>query len=79
MDYVDYFHLNRFNKKKGFFCPISSRNHFQCLGNSKGRKYEKMSSYSREYLNTYYLLHNQKLIELLRNNNYSLPSWLSDK
>ncbi|CAF0734572.1 unnamed protein product [Rotaria sp. Silwood1] len=69
--------LVKFNTKKGFFCPISKKNHFHCLGNSKGRQYEKMSSYAREYLNNYYLLHNQKLIKLLRNNNYSLPSWLT--
>ncbi|CAF5164108.1 unnamed protein product [Rotaria magnacalcarata] len=71
--------LVRYNKKKGFFCPVSNNKRFQCLGKSKGRYYENMSSYARKFLNNYYLLHNQKLIQILRNNNFSFPSWLSDK
>ena len=69
----------RFNKKKGFFCPINSNNRTQCLGNSKGRRYESMSSFAREYLNKYYLLSNRKLLKILQNKNYSIPLWLSDK
>jgi hypothetical protein len=38
-----------------------------------------MSTYSREYLNNYYLFHNQKLFKILKKNNYSFPLWLSDK
>lgn len=69
---------DRFNRKKGFFCPISDTNRTQCLGNSKGRLYEKMSVDARESLNTYYSSHNKQFIELLRENNYPLPLWLSD-
>lgn len=69
----------RFNKKKGFFCPVNSNNHTQCLGNSKGRRYVSMSSFAREYLNEYYLLSNRKLLKILQNKNYSIPLWLSDK
>ncbi|CAM4809949.1 unnamed protein product [Rotaria magnacalcarata] len=53
--------LVRYNKKKGFFCPVSNNKRFQCLGKSKGRYYENMSSYARKFLNNYYLLHNQKI------------------
>ena len=37
-----------------------------------------MSTRSRDYLNDYYRIHNQKLMEVLQLHNYSLPSWLSD-
>ncbi|CAF0881601.1 unnamed protein product [Adineta steineri] len=75
-NFINSSNLVRYNKKKGFFCSFSAKHNFQCLGNSKGRRYENMSSYSREYLNNYYLFHNQKLIKLLRYYNYSLPLWL---
>ena len=50
----------------------------KCLGSGKGRSYEDMSAFARNWLNNYYMKPNQELKDWLSYNGQRLPIWLSD-
>ncbi len=73
---VDYAKLIRFDKAKGFFCPVLSNGKTKCLGKGKGRNYPPMDEESKKFLRNYYRLYNENLLKLLRRLGYPNPFWL---
>jgi len=73
IDYRDYL---AYDKRKGFFCLTNKKSQKKCLGSSKGRKYEKMETRTRDFLENYYLNYNKKLLNLLKINAFDIPIWL---
>lgn len=76
----------QFSKEKGFYCLVqenngrrnltNKKNNLQCLGSSKGRRYEPMSNRLMRYLEAIFSGPNQSLIKLLRKYQFPLPSFL---
>ncbi|XP_048590221.1 bifunctional heparan sulfate N-deacetylase/N-sulfotransferase 4 [Nematostella vectensis] len=75
----DYNAKLRFDKRKGFYCQITSRGKSKCLGRGKGRRYPPIDQRSREFLENYYRDPNKHLIALLRRLGKPLPQWLAQK
>ena len=68
--------LFRFDKRKGFYCQVTSQGGTQCLGKGKGRHYTPMDRRSQSFLEEYYKEPNQQLVDLLKQLNKPLPDWL---
>ncbi|KAI6657016.1 Bifunctional heparan sulfate N-deacetylase/N-sulfotransferase 2-like [Oopsacas minuta] len=66
----------RFDEKKGYFCPVDMDGVSRCLGPSKGRNYQEISSEEIVFLRNVYSAPNKLLKELLIRLNRSLPDWL---
>ena len=66
----------RFDKRKGFYCQVTSQGGTQCLGKGKGRHYVPMDKQSQKFLEDYYREPNKNLADLLRRLNKPLPDWL---
>ena len=67
----------RYNEHKGFYClTTGQRNGPNCLGRSKGRKYEPMTEDAEEFLRRYYREPNRQLVEVLHRIRQPLPKWL---
>lgn len=62
--------------EKRFFCAINQKKKLNCLGPSKGRKYDAMSAKLRLYLNAFYAKHNADLQKMLKRYNFPLPYFL---
>ena len=69
----------RFDKRKGFYCQVTSQGGSQCLGKGKGRHYDPLDSRSQQFLEGYYKTPNKELAELLQLFRQPLPSWLKQK
>ena len=67
----------RFERKKGYFCPVSKEGKSQCLGSGKGRVYDPISPEEQLYLRNVFSAANERLKELLIRLNRQLPDWLS--
>jgi hypothetical protein len=78
--FLDYEPLLKYNKKKGFYCPIidTKKNLTKCLGSSKGRKYPLIDPKSKEYLKNLYNDANLKLFNFLTAKSIEVPIWLKD-
>ena len=76
--FADYRELIRFDKKKGFYCQITSNDSSKCLGRGKGRRYAPMDSQAEAILQRHYQPHNVALHKLLvrLNQPVPLPKWL---
>ena len=68
--------LFRFDKRKGFYCQVTSQGGTQCLGKGKGRHYTPMDRKSQTFLGDYYKEPNKNLVDLLQQLNKPLPDWL---
>ncbi len=77
--FFDYAKRLKFNKKKGFFCEVLSNGRIECLGKSKGRRYDPMDAETEKYLRDYYRLHNEALVRMLHKLGYPVPSWLEEE
>jgi hypothetical protein len=77
---VDYNEKLKFDKSKGFYCPIvdAASGKTKCLGKGKGRQYPPMSTESQKVLQKYYRLYNEHLLKLLTRLGYTIPDWLED-
>lgn len=75
----DYSKRLRFDKRKGFYCQVTSQGGSQCLGKGKGRHYDPLDSRSQQFLEGYYKTPNKELAELLQLFRQPLPSWLKQK
>lgn len=71
---LDYRKLLVYNGEKGFYCEKFGK----CLGKSKGRLYEPMSSEARLFLNKHYLSSNKQLARILTDIGQALPTWLDE-
>jgi len=75
MSPIDYSQLLKFNPKKGFYCAVVSGQE-KCLGISKGRQYEAMSSTARTLLHASFHADNLALHKLIVKNGWQTPDWL---
>ena len=64
------------DKRKGFYCQVTSQGGTQCLGKGKGRHYTPMDTKSQIFLENYYKEPNNNLVDLLLQLNKPLPDWL---
>ena len=69
----------RFNKRKGFYCQVTSHGGTNCLGKGKGRHYGPMDAKSQRFLESYYKQPNKNLVDLLQLLKKPLPEWLKPK
>uniref|UniRef100_A0A8R1DPB1 [heparan sulfate]-glucosamine N-sulfotransferase n=1 Tax=Caenorhabditis japonica TaxID=281687 RepID=A0A8R1DPB1_CAEJA len=67
----------RYSPSKGFHCRLIEGK-TKCLGESKGRKYPKMSDVEREKLDKIFGLDNSALYKFLRKNRLKIPNWLEE-
>lgn len=75
---VDYSKLIKYDKNKGFFCPLTANGRTKCLGKGKGRLYPPMEDKSKKFLLDYYRLYNEHLLKLLKRLGYAIPAWLEN-
>ena len=61
---------------KGFTVQTSPSGAFQCLGKSKGRRYDTMSDEAYQFLTDYYRVPNLRLADQLSLLHKPLPRWL---
>ncbi len=78
---IDYKNLLKYSHKKKNFCVVSNDSHTntsvtKCLGASKGRKYPRIDSRSRSYLNEYFHKPNSEFYKLLKRKKFEIPQWL---
>jgi hypothetical protein len=76
---IDYKNYLNFDKRKGFFCLVNKKSQKNCLGPSKGRKYDKMDSATRDFLENYFLNYNKQLHNLLMKHDFDIPMWLKSQ
>lgn len=76
--FFDYEKFLKFDKHKGFFCPVIDKNKTECLGAGKGRKYDPIDKKSHEYLSLFYKKTNLKLLSFLKSKSFPIPIWLSE-
>lgn len=75
-------HRLQYSPEKGFYCLVfndttgANNRKLRCLGSSKGRQYEPMSSRLRQHLEAYFAGPNAALRELLRKYRFPVPSFL---
>ena len=75
----DYNSRLKYDRRKGFYCQMTSSGKTKCLGKGKGRQYPPMTTQSQKYLKSYYRLYNEALLKLLRRLGYSVPEWLEEE
>ncbi|CAI5448496.1 unnamed protein product [Caenorhabditis angaria] len=76
LPYFDYSKVIRFSPSKGFHCKIDENSKTRCLGESKGRKYEKMDEATRLELDEIFAIDNSALFKFLRKSRLEIPGWL---
>ena len=69
----------RFDKRKGFYCQVTSHGGTNCLGKGKGQHYGPMDAKSQRFLESYYKQPNKNLVDLLQQLKKPLPEWLKPK
>ena len=67
---------SRFDKRKGFYCQVTSQGGTHCLGKGKGRHYAPIDERSQRFLEEYYQKPNKELADLLQLLKKPLPNWL---
>ncbi|TSQ35301.1 Bifunctional heparan sulfate N-deacetylase/N-sulfotransferase 1 [Bagarius yarrelli] len=76
---LNYHKILAFDPKKGFWCQLLEGGKTKCLGKSKGKRYQDMTSESQMFLREYYRDHNIELSKLLYRMGQPLPTWLKDE
>jgi hypothetical protein len=79
---IDFQNLLIYSRKKKNYCLVNydshtNKNTTKCLGASKGRKYPRIDSRSRSYLNAYFNKSNFELFKLLKRKKFQIPEWLN--